>query len=366
MEKSKVVNFNRGVPASETLPTQKITESCVAILKEDGKTILQYYSAQGYSPLRELLAEQVGHHISKDQILLGNGSLQILNIITNVLLKPGDTVLVESPTYDRAITAFSRRGAEVIGVPLEQNGPDLTSFQKIVQETNPKLFYTIPDFHNPTGITTTEGKRRKIVAIAEENDLNVVENTLYRALRYYGKDKPSFFDLNQEIVLHISSFSKILSPGLRVGWVAANSSVMNELATYAEDTYITSNLLSQGIVYKLMIESWLGENIEHLKTLYKPRLKATLRSIEEYLPDVDYSKPNGGFFVGIWFPRGVDIKEVSRKAKASGVILSESSGFFPDHQPNGFLRIPFCAVTKEEIEEGIKKLSKIYQTCKRS
>lgn len=361
---SKIIKFTRGVPAPETLPVEKITESCAAILQEDGSTILQYYSAQGYSPLRESLAKKVGNNATKEQILVGNGSLQILNIIIHTMVSPGDIVLVESPTYDRAITAFSRRGAQVIGVPLEEDGINISAFEKIVREENPRLFYLIPDFQNPTGITTSLEKRKKILTIADKYDLKIVENTLYNPLRYYGKEQPTLWDLDSESVLHLSSFSKILSPGLRVGWVATAPEPMEKISQYAEDTYITSNMLSQGIVYKLLQEGWIKENTQHLKELYKPRLEATVNSLREYIPKAKWFKPEGGFFVGVWLPESTNMERVYEESEESGLILSPNRNFFPDHRQKHFLRIPFCALTKEEIREGIKRLANVMKIAK--
>lgn len=363
MPACNTISFNRGVPAPETLPSEKVAESCRSILREDGKTILQYYSAQGYAPLREHLSEQVGPATTKDQILVGNGSLQLLNILANVVLEPGDTVLVESPTYDRAITVFSRLGAQIRGIPLQNDGIALDAFKELVQEEQPKLFYIIPDFQNPTGITTSEEKRRKIVQIAEDHNFQVVENTLYRRLRYSGEDTPTFWELNPNVVFRLSSFSKILSPGLRVGWLVARPSLMDTLSQYAEDTYITSNMLSQGIIYKILEQGWLETHVNSLKDLYHSRLKATLQALEEFLPQADWVKPKGGFFVGIWMPN-VDVRKIYDESHDAGLALSESSSFFPDRKPRGFLRIPFCALEEKKIEQGIKRLANLYHELK--
>lgn len=364
MSEAEKINFDRGVPDPDTLPIDKVAESCSNILEKDGRNILQYASSKGYAPLRKVLAERVGNGASKENILIGNGSLQLLNILAAVFLDEGDTVLVESPTYDRAITAFSRLGVTVEGVPLQKDGINIATFQELVEKKQPELFYIIPDFQNPTGITTSLKKRRKIVEIAEENGVTIIENTLYRSLRYSGENKPPLWELNKELVLHISSFSKKLSPGLRVGWLAASDNVMDEIAKHAEDTYITPNLLSQGIIYQLIEEGWIESNIEHLKKLYKARLDTAIESLQQYLPNVKWFKPQGGFFLGLWFPEGTDLDKLYEKSKEKKVMLSKGGGFFPDKQSHNFLRIPFCAVNQEEIEEGIKIISTIYESLR--
>lgn len=357
-KRADFINFNRGVPALEALPAGEISDMCRSILKEDGKTILQYYGSKGYRPLRELLADQYVKNVDKAQVLVANGSLQILDFLANVLVEEGDWVLVENPTYDRAITIFSRAKARVAGVPLEEDGINLNSFQALIAKRRPKLFYTIPDFQNPTGITTSAKKRREILRLAETSDLTVIEDAPYRYLRYYGKDKPSLWELDPNRVIHMSSFSKLLSPGLRVGWMAANATIIEKVSRYAEDTYITPNMLSQGIIYKAMATGWLKKNIQYLKGLYKPRMGATFESLNEYMPEADWIKPRGGFFVGIWLPQGVNMKMVFEKSKERGLILSRSDGFFADRQPGRFIRIPFCALKREKIEEGIERLTR--------
>ncbi len=356
----RIINFNRGVPASEALPAEKIADLTHSILKEDGNTILQYHSSMGYEPLREMIANQYKVKIDKSHIIMGNGSLQLLDFLSKVILKPGDTVLVENPTYDRTINIFTRAGAKVLGVKYENDGINVDSLIALTKKENPKLFYTIPDFQNPTGVTTSTEKREKILEITQKHDIKVIEDTPYRNLRYYGEDNPSLWEINPEVVLLLSSFSKILSPGLRIGWLIADPEVITKISRYAEDTYITPNMLSQGIAYKAMTNGWLESHIENLKSLYRPRLDATLESLDNYLSEyADWIKPQGGYFVGIWLAEDLDAEQVYKKTKEVGLSLSEATGFFPGDGDVRFIRLPFCALETEEIEEGIKRLARV-------
>lgn len=361
-----LISFNRGIPASEALPSEKVADFSRLILKEDGTTVLQYHGSMGYEPLRKKLANQYKGKIDKDLIFVGNGSIQILDFLSKVMLKQGDTVLVESPTYDRTITIFSRAGARVLGVELEDDGINVDSFAALVKENKPKLFYIIPDFQNPTGVTASMEKREKILEIAQNYNVKVVEDTPYRYLRYYGDDNPSLWEIDSGIVLQLSSFTKILSPGLRIGWLVADTEVIEKISRYAEDTYITPNMLSQGIAYKAMVGGWLESHIENLKSLYKSRLDAILESLDNYMLEfAEWIKPRGGYFVGVWLTENIDPEQVYKKSKEVGLALSSSSGFFPEGSEARFIRLPFCALEPAEIEEGIKRLAKICLESKR-
>ncbi len=232
-------------------------------MDRQGNLILQYGEPRGFTPLREELAED-HKDVTEDEILVSNGSLQILDIITQLYVKPNDHVVVERPSYDRAITIFDRAGGQVVGVDLQKDGVDLEEFERILDTYQPELFYTIADFHNPTGVTTSREKRERIAEIAAKNGTLIVEDSPYRKLRYRGEEEPTLRSFKPENVLEISSFSKLICPSIRVGWVMGQPSIVQEIADYAEDTYVTPNLLSQGIANRLIRDGWLEENLREL------------------------------------------------------------------------------------------------------
>lgn len=357
-EKGKrVVNFARGVPPSEAFPIEDLQECARAVLEREGSVVLQYHPAAGFIPLRGWLADRYG--IAMEGVLVSNGSLQILDLLNRLLTSPGDVVLVEKPSYDRAITLFRRAGLRVTGVPLDSDGFEIETFEKLLRDEKPKFFYIIPDFQNPGGITTSLAKRERLVELAERHDFWVVEDSPYRELRYWGEEVPTIFSLGLQKVLHLSSFSKVLSPGMRVGYITGPEHLVSELAKVAEDTYITPNMLSQGMVYEYCQRGWLEPNIERLKNLYRPRLEALALALEEYLPQAQWTKPEGGFFIGVYLPSGVDISLLKARAQEEGMKLSDGRGFFPDEDGGAFLRLPFCALSADEIQEGIGRLSSI-------
>jgi 2-aminoadipate transaminase len=224
----------------------------------------------------------------------------------------------------------------------------------------PALFYTVSDFQNPMGVTTSLAKRQQIAAWAAQYGFWVVEDAPYRRLRYWGNDVPTLYSLAPERVFHLSSFSKTLAPGLRLGYAVATSEAIAELAAFAVDTYIGPVLPSQGIVFEYCRAGLLEPNIEALKVLYGPRLKATYAALEQYMPRATWSHPEGGFFVGVTLPDGADMADLMPKAADAGVKLSDGRGFYP-HPADGnrFLRIPFCSVTPDDIFAGIARLAEI-------
>ncbi|MCF7890459.1 PLP-dependent aminotransferase family protein [Candidatus Bipolaricaulota bacterium] len=355
------ISFNRGVPAAESLPGRKIGEVTKEVMGRYGHSLLQYGDSKGFSPLRERLADRY-EDATSEGVLVGNGSLQILDMIANLVVDPGDNVLVESPSYDRALTIFNRVGAEVQGVELEKDGPNLEELEVLLETHRPKLLYTIPDFQNPTGVCATGKKREQVARLTAKHGTLVVEDSPYRKLRYRGGEKSTLRSFNPEGVVQMSSFSKLVGPGMRVGWVLGDPKIINDLAVYAEDTYITPSLLSQGVVNQLVEEGWLEKNIEELVRLYGPRLKATLESLDKYFPEADWVRAQGGFFVGLWLPDNTEVDRFYSRAEEENLVLASPAGFFPDRGGEGFVRLPFPALSPDRIEEGIKRLGKVWRS----
>ncbi|RLE36298.1 PLP-dependent aminotransferase family protein, partial [Candidatus Acetothermia bacterium] len=219
----------------------------------------------------------------------------------------------------------------------------------------------IPDFQNPTGVTTSLVKREAIVSLAKEHNFMVVEDLPYRRLRYQGSDIPTLRDLDAECVIQLSSFSKLLSPGIRVGWMVAPVAIAQRVAQIATDTYITPNMLGQGLAYEFIYEGKLEENIARLRRLYAPRLTTMMHALSRYLPQASWTKPDGGFFVGLTLPEGSNSTQVAEKARGVNLVLSNSAGFFADGDGSRFIRLPFCALNEKEIEEAIKRLAFVIQ-----
>src|SRR5437868_3436669 len=231
------INFTRGVPALESFPTDELIDAASSVLKTHGAATLQYGPASGFLPLREWLAQWQG--VTPDRVLTGNGSLQIIEFLCLHMIKPGDVVFTESPTYDRTIGLLRRHGAKVVGIALDDDGPNIDALERALKQHKPKFFYVIPDFQNPGGVTCSAEKRRKIVEIANRDGFLLVEDAPYRLLRYRGKEEPTIYEMAPDRTLHMSSFTKLIAPGVRAGFMIGEPTLIAKIAKVAEDTYIS-------------------------------------------------------------------------------------------------------------------------------
>jgi len=355
--------FTRGVPPPEAFPTEEIAECLDAALHADAAVILQYGHQPGYAPLRRLLAEE--YTVSEREIMVAGGSLQLQDLIAAHLVRPGATVLTEQPSYDRAITTFRRRGARVVGIPLEPDGLSVERLAAAVRQQTPAFLYLVPDFQNPAGMTTSLEKRRAIVELANQHGFWVLEDVPYRRLRYRGESVPLLREVDPAWIITLSSFSKLLSPGIRVGYMVAPATLVESITKLAEDTYLSPVLPTQAAVAQYLQRGWLAPNIERLKQLYRPRWEAMTSAIRRHLPGVDSSAPDGGFFLSITLPADANSAGLVARAKERGLILTPGQPFFADPDagaaPDGerFVRLPFCAVTPEQIDEGVRRLASL-------
>lgn len=360
---TETILFTRGVPPAEALPADLIGQCMVAALERDGGVVLQYGNIGGYPALKKMLAEDFG--VSESEVLIGNGSLHLQDLFAASTIKPGDTVLVEQPSYDRAIKTFRRRGAKVIGIPLEHDGVNLERLEAELKRKVPAFMYLVPDFQNPAGISTSEAKRRALVALAEDYGFWLIEDIPYRTLRYRGTPLPLLREISPKRVITMSSYSKLISPALRVGYMVGPAAIVAKVTALAEETILAPVLPSQATVAEFRRRGWLESNVANLKKLYEPRLNAMVGAIKRYLPEVAFAEPEGGFFVSVTLPKEADTANLLERAKAAGLILTDGRTFFADPddgrpaatEGERFVRLPFCAVTPAQIEEGVKRLA---------
>ena len=346
-----MIAMTRGVPAPESYPIDEMIPAFEKAMREDGRKSLGYVASPGYMPLVELIAEREG--VSPDHILIGNSSLEFIQFITMTEAQEGDRVFTESPSYDRVNLLFKRRGLNAVGIPLEIDGVDMNRFEDELKKGAPNFFYTVADFQNPMGVTVSLEKRKKLVELAQKYNFMILEDLPYRELRYKGEDIPTMHSMDPEHVVKMSSFSKTLAPGMRLGYLNGPADFIKRVKTWAGNTYIGPVSPTQALLYEFIRMGFYEPNLVKLKDLYRPRMEKAVEILEKELPNAVFPRPEGGFFIGVTLPEGNDMAELMPAAEKAGVKITDGRGFYLNPEDGKrFLRVPFCGLTPAELEEA--------------
>ena len=357
------ISFARGVPAPECLPVEELADCARAAIERDGRTILSYGSSGGYAPLREWIAER--HGVEPARVLVTNGSLQGFVFLAQHFFAAGrgGRVLVEAPTYDRPLKILAALGAEVDAIPVDEDGLDLDALAAALDAgPKPSFLYTIPTFQNPSGRTLSLERRRRLVELAREADLLVLEDDPYGLVRYEGEPLPSLFELDGgERVAYSSSFSKTIAPGTRVGYFVLPAPLEADLEALAVSTYITPALVSQATVHEFLARGNLEPNLERVRRLLGARRDAMLAALEREVPDdADWSRPDGGYFVWLNLPGEASVADLLPRAAAAGVTFVAGTDFYPRARGGASsARLAFSFVSLDEIDEGVRRLAEL-------
>jgi DNA-binding transcriptional MocR family regulator len=346
----KPISFARGVPAPECLATEELADCAEAVLRgADAKTILSYSSGAGYAPLREYIGQWFGVHPGR--VLLTNGSLQGLAIVSQWLGR-GQRVVVEEPTYDRAIKVFLDGGAAIATAYMDDEGLTPAGLEGAIRGADAAFLYTIPTFQNPSGRTMGLERRSHIVQLAQSANLRVIEDDPYGLIRFEGEPVPALFDLSGKTFIYSSSFSKTISPGLRVGWFILPEELADDIIEQATATYITPVQLGQAIAFEFIRRGNFQSNLERVNGLLKARRDAMLAALEKHLPDCRWTRPQGGYFVWLEFPQGVVAAKVLERANGVTFVPGPDFGGLPTAA-----RLAFSFVSPEEIELGVERIA---------
>lgn len=357
-----IISFAGGLPNPNSFPNSEIADAALFVLNKHGEEALQYSTTEGYGPLRNYIADRYGTSgldVDPDNILITNGSQQGLDLIGKVFLNRNDIMLVERPTYLAAIQAFGLYEPKFVSVPLLEDGADIDVLMDILESYNPKMFYSIPNFQNPTGITYSKQKREKLAKIFNEHDTILIEDDPYGEIRFIGRDlSPMRCYLDNSVLL--GSFSKVVSPGMRLGWIVADNKTMKHLITVKQASDLHSNFLTQMIVHRYLTTNDVNKHLDSIKKMYKEQRDCMVAMIKKYFPDnVRYTKPEGGMFLWVTLPEKMSSMELFEAAINENVAFVPGEAFYVDNPESNTLRLNFSNSDPEKIEEGIKRLGTV-------
>ena len=371
-ENPDVISFAGGMPAPEVFPIEKFKEACLTVLDQNGPASLQYGSTDGYAPLREMIARysaRYGINVTIDNILITSGSQQALDLLGKILINPGDGVLVESPTYVGALQAWRAYGAEFVPVPTDEDGM-MTSKLESCLRAGPKFIYALPNFQNPTGSTLAYDRRLKLIELAENYGVPIVEDDPYGQLRFEGENLPAIEVLDSQTraqedcysgnVIYLSTFSKTLAPGIRLAWVIAPPPVITKLIQAKQGTDLHTSTFNQMVAYEVAKDGFLYEHAKLIRKVYKERRDVMLDTLSEYMPEgVSWTHPKGGLFLWVTLPDCLNSQDLFKDAVAEKVAFVPGDSFYAEGGGFNTMRLNFSNAIPEKINEGIFRLSNV-------
>jgi len=362
-QKPEIISFAGGLPAPELFPVEELEKVSSKVLEEQGTTALQYGPTEGYEPLRVEITkrmEKVGVECKPEDILVTSGSQQGLDFSGKIFLNPGDIVLCESPSYLGAINAFKAYEPEFIGVPTDENGMIMEELEDILKNNDRVRFiYVIPDFQNPSGRTWSIERRKRLIELANEYNVAIIEDNPYGELRFEGEYYPAIKHYDTEgRVIFLGTFSKIFCPGLRLGWVCAEEEVLNKFVLAKQGSDLQSSTISQMQVAKFLEEYDIEAHIEKLKKVYKKRRDLMINTMKEEFPEeIKFTNPEGGLFTWVVLPEYMNARDLAVKAIEKNVAFVPGGSFFPNGGNENTLRLNYSSMDDEKIVIGIKRLA---------
>jgi GntR family transcriptional regulator / MocR family aminotransferase len=361
---SDPINFASGSGDAHLFPVEDYRKVIQNVLKRDGMEALDYGDLRGYAPLRStvahILASQ-GIPARQENVLITAGSQQAIALVSQLLLKPGDTLLVESPTYAVALDLFRSQGFKLVGIPMDEQGMLVDQLEPLLQQYHPRLIYTIPNFHNPTGASLSTPRRHQLITLASRYNVPILEDDYVGDLRYEGRSFPALKALDPVgQVIYASTFSKMLMPGLRVGFLVADGPVYDSLVSYKHVSDLTSSNLHQRALESYVTVGRYQAHLRRTSQLYRKRRDAMIEAINRYLPaTVTVTAPLGGLFMWIGLPQGMASEELLPTACEEGVAFIPGCRFFPNNcNGEDYMRLNFASQPPDKISEGIKRLGK--------
>lgn len=366
-----IISFAGGMPDPQTFPVKELEEISAQVLREKGAAALQYGPTEGEPSLREELASWLTRDrpdLKAENILITSGSQQGLDILGQVLIDPGDIILVELPSYIGALQAFAAHRARMIGVPQDDEGIRTDMLEKalnklIARKKKPKFIYVIPDFQNPSGVTTTLARRRELLNLAERFEVPLIEDSPYLVLRYSGEPLPRIYSLDPtRHVIVLGTFSKVLCPGLRLAWLLTPVAWMDRFVVAKQGMDLCSPSFTQFIAQEYMRRGLLNKQIESIRALYGHKRDVMLDALSRYMPKgVSWTKPEGGLFLWVKLPKRMNATELFPKAVEQKVAYVIGSAFYCNGKGHNTMRLNFSYPSEEQIVDGIQRLARVIE-----
>jgi 2-aminoadipate transaminase len=371
-QKPEIISFAGGLPCPGTFPVRQTAELTQELIASNGSEILQYSTTEGDPQLKEAIVEFMAKDhikVNADQILITSGAQQGLDLIGKVFVNRHNPVIIGRPSYVGAIGAFRSYAAHFIGIDLDDQGLRMDQMKQCLHRMRlegnlPKFIYTVPDFQNPAGVTLSLERRRKLLDMAREYQVLVVEDTPYRHLRYVNESIPTLYQLDEGggYVISIHTFSKILFPGLRLGWIMASPLILEKFIIAKQSMDLCTSALSQAIAYEFFRRDWMDSHIQENVELYRRKRQVMLQSLETHMPDhpdICWTRPDGGLFLWVTLPDSLDVDHLFYQALEENVAYVAGSGFYTDDGGRTSMRLNFSYPSEKEIEEGVKRLSRV-------
>ena len=365
-EREEVISFAGGLPAPELFPVEEMKQICVRVLEESGRKALQYSTTEGYEPLRRQIASRMNRiiqtKVTPENVLITSGSQQALDLVGKLFIDSGDVILCESPTYLAAISAFKAYQPQFVEVPTDADGIILEELERILQ-TIPqvKFIYVIPDFQNPTGKTWSVERRQAFMRLVQQYELPVIEDNPYGELRFEGQIPPALQALDETgLVVHLGTFSKTFCPGMRIGWIAADSSVIAKCVLIKQGADLCTSLKTQ-MELSCYIEQYdFDVNIAKIIGIYRRRRDVMLETLAETMPPgVTYTHPQGGLFLWMELPKQFSAMELLRECLRHNVAFVPGDSFFPNGGVTNALRLNYSNMPEDRIREGIRRIASV-------
>lgn len=356
-----IISFAGGLPNARFFPVEAIAAAAAKVLAEDGANVLQYTVTEGYRPLREWIAQRYrqkyNFQIEADEILITTGSQQGLDLLGKLFLDSGDPVIIERPGYLGAIQVFSMFEADLQPVPLQEDGIDLDALEAACATHQPKLFYAVPNFQNPSGLSYSPAKRGQVAEIINKHNVIFIEDNPYGELRFEGADATPLWGAHPDQTVLLGSFSKIVSPSLRLGWLCAKAPLMEKLVTAKQAADLHSSYLSQRVLYQYLLDNDLEAHIATIRTAYKGQRDLMMELIDEqFPPEVQYTQPEGGMFLWLALPKGMSSLALFETAIQQQVAFVPGHPFYVDGGGADTLRLNFSNADEAKIQAGMERL----------